>query len=303
TDGVAVQEAERLTRLLSASPDIVVTALTSAESAAALRTGKVAMVVTPVPQGDANTGDALPGFNCRFDPMRPESRMARLVFNDYLQRGLGRADVASLTDVKVTEQGSRYVDFLVPGLIGMSLMGGGFFGVGIAIVVARARRLLKMFAATPMKRSHYLLSFIFSRLIFWVLEIGALILFARLAFGFRIHGAVLSMIFLLFLGGFTFAGIGLLVAARPKTIQGVSGLSNLVMIPMWLLSGTFFSPARFPDFLQPFISALPLTALNSALRAVMNDGATLTSHWTEVCILLAWGVLSFVITLKIFRWQ
>ena len=98
-------------------------------------------------------------------------------------------------------------------------------------------------------------------------------------------------------------GIGLLVASRAKTMETVSGLMNLVMLPMWVLSGIFFSSERFPDAVQPFIQALPLTALIDALRAVMLEGASLASQWPEVAILAAWGLVSFVLALRLFRWS
>jgi ABC-type multidrug transport system permease subunit len=104
-------------------------------------------------------------------------------------------------------------------------------------------------------------------------------------------------------GALTFSGLGLLVAARPRTIEGVSGLMNVVMMPMWLLSGTFFSNARFPDALQPFVQALPLTALNDALRAVMLEGAGITAIAGETAILVAWGLAAFVAALWLFRWR
>lgn len=195
------------------------------------------------------------------------------------------------------------MDFLVPGLIGMNMMGSGLWGLGFTVVIARSRKLLKRFAATPMKRSHYLLSFMLSRLVFLVLEVAAVVVFARIVFGFTVRGSWLGLALITLLGGFTFSGIGLLVAARPTTIEGVSGLMNFIMLPMWLLSGTFFSSERFPQIFQPFIKALPLTALNTVLRSVMNEGATLWSNWIPVSILLAWCVVSFVIALKIFRWQ
>jgi ABC-type multidrug transport system permease subunit len=220
-----------------------------------------------------------------------------------LQRGKGRTDVAQIAEQKVTEPGARYVDFLVPGLIGMNMMGSGLWGLGFTIVIARSRKLLKRFAATPMRRSHYLLSFMLSRLIFLVLEVAAVIVFAALAFGFTVRGSWLSLGLVTVLGGFTFSGIGLLVAARPTTIEGVSGLMNFIMLPMWLLSGTFFSSERFPEVLQPFIKALPLTALNDVLRALMNEGATLASMWIPIGVLLAWCLISFVVALKIFKWQ
>jgi len=279
--------------LLSRSPDITATVMSPDQATQALRSGKVAIVVKPK---DDN-------FEYRFDPTRPESRTARLLVDDVLQRGKGRADVVSVGDETITEPGARYVDFLVPGLIGMNLMGSGLWGLGFTVVIARSRKVLKRFAATPMRRSHYLLSFMLSRLVFLVLEVAAVVIFATLAFGFTVRGSWLSVALITMLGGFTFSGIGLLVAARPTTIEGVSGLMNFIMLPMWLLSGTFFSSERFPHVLQPFIQALPLTALNNLLRALMNEGAPLMSNWIPIAILLAWCVVSFVVALKIFKWQ
>ena len=287
---------ERVTEtagVLSRSSEITARVLTPEQAALALRSGKVSIVVKP------ENG----AYAYRFDPTRPESRTARLILDNVLQRGKGRADVVSVGEEKVTEPGARYVDFLVPGLIGMNLMGSGLWGLGFTVVVARSRKLLKRFAATPMRRSHYLLSFMLSRLVFLLLEVGAVIVFAWLVFGFTVRGSWLSVALIAMLGGFTFSGIGLLVAARPTTIEGVSGLMNFIMLPMWLLSGTFFSSERFPQFLQPFIQALPLTALNNILRALMNEGTSLSSNWMPISIMLAWCLVSFVVALKIFKWQ
>ena len=285
--------ANQVAQLLSASPDVTAMVMSPTEAAQALRSGKVSIVVKP--QNDS--------VDYRFDPTRPESRTARLIVDDALQRGTGRTDVVKIGEEKVTEPGARYVDFLVPGLIGMNLMGSGLWGLGFTVVIARSRRILKRFAATPMRRSHYLFSFMLSRLVFLVLEVAAVVVFAWLAFGFTVRGSWLTLILVTMLGGFTFSGIGMLVAARPTTIEGVSGLMNFIMLPMWLLSGTFFSSERFPQVLQPFIQALPLTALNNVLRSVMNEGAALTSNWIPISILLAWCVVSFIIALKIFKWQ
>jgi len=286
-------ESSEIAGVLSRSPDITATVLSPDEAARALRSGKVSLVVK-------TNND---GVEYRFDPTRPESRAARLIVDDVLQRGVGRTDVVKVGEERITEPGARYVDFLVPGLIGMNMMGSGLWGLGFAVVIARSRKLLKRFAATPMRRSHYLLSFMLSRLIFLVLEVAAVIVFAWLVFGFTVRGSWLSLSLITVLGGFTFSGIGLLVAARPTTIEGVSGLMNFIMLPMWLLSGTFFSSERFPQVLQPFIKALPLTALNNVLRALMNEGASLSSNWIPISVLLAWCLISFVVALKIFRWQ
>jgi ABC-2 type transport system permease protein len=282
-----------IANVLTNSSEITASVLSPDEATKALRSGKVSIVVKP--QNDS--------FEYRFDPTRPESRTARLILDDVLQRAKGRTDVVSVGEQKVTETGARYVDFLVPGLIGMNLMGSGLWGLGFTIVIARSRKLLKRFAATPMRRSHYLLSFMLSRLVFLLLEVAAVVAFAWLVFGFTVRGSWLSVSLITLLGGFTFSGIGLLVAARPTTIEGVSGLMNFIMLPMWLLSGTFFSSERFPQVFQPFIKALPLTALNTLLRAVMNEGSSLWASWMNISILLAWLLVSFVVALKIFRWQ
>jgi ABC-2 type transport system permease protein len=275
------------------------------EAAAALRTGTVALVVRPTPTGPGEVGPASSGrsFDYSFDPTRPESQKARLVVNDALERAAGRADVVAVQEQTVTQPGARYIDWLIPGLIGMNLMGSGLWGLGFAVVNARTRKLLKRLAATPMRRSHFLLSFMLSRLVFLVLEVGAVLGFAWLAFGVTVHGSFLSLLFVALLGALSFAGIGLLVASRPETIEGVSGLMNLVMLPMWLLSGTFFSAARFPESLQPFIKALPLTALNDSLRAIINEGEPLMASWGALAVLAAWGIASFVLALRLFRWQ
>jgi ABC-type multidrug transport system permease subunit len=282
-----------LANVLAHSPEITATVLDPDEAARALRSGKVAIVVEPRDNS----------YSLRFDPTRPESRTARLIVDDVLQRAKGRTDVFTVGEERITEPGARYVDFLVPGLIGMNLMGSGLWGLGFTIVIARSRKLLKRLAATPMRRSQYLLSFMLSRLVFLLLEVAAVVVFAWLVFGFTVRGSWLSVSIITLLGGFTFSGIGLLVAARPTTIEGVSGLMNFIMLPMWLLSGTFFSSERFPQVFQPFIKALPLTAVNTLLRAVMNEGAPLGANWIHVAILLAWLVISFVVALKIFRWQ
>ena len=177
------------------------------------------------------------------------------------------------------------------------------WGLGFAVVQARTRKLLKLLAATPMRRTHFLLSFMLSRLIFLVLEVVAVIGFGWIAFGVSVRGSILALGLISLVGAMSFAGLGLLVAARPQTIEGVSGLMNLVMLPMWLLSGTFFAATRFPEFWQPVIQALPLTALNDALRATINEGLPLTSSLPDMLVMVVWGSVSFLLALRWFRWQ
>jgi len=285
--------AERALAVLKASPDLAVSALTDEEVTARLRSGRIDVAV--IPDGA--------GYVFRYDATRPQSRTARLTAADALERGLGRQDVAVIRDRTKVELGARYIDFLIPGLLSMNLMGSGMWGIGYNVVNARTRKLLKRLVVTPMRRSHFLLSFMFSRLGFLALEMFAVIGFARLVFGVTIHGSVAAFAFIILLGTQAFAGLGLLVAARTNSVEGVSGWINFVMMPMWLLSGTFFSYERFPAITHPFIRCLPLTALNDALRAVMNDGTPLANSWFELSVLAAWGLVSFVVALKIFKWQ
>jgi ABC-type multidrug transport system permease subunit len=280
---------------LAESSELNVQLMTPEEAHNSLRTGRIALVLV--------AGEGSSDFEFRFDPTRPDSQIARLKVDTALQRALGRKDVAAVRDEVFSEPGARYIDFLIPGLIGLNLMGSGMWGLGFVVVQARTNKLLKRYAATPMRRSHFLLSFMFSRLGFLVFDVAAVIVFGWLVFDVAVHGSFLALAITSLIGGLAFSGIGLLVASRPKTIEGVSGLMNLVMVPMWVVSGTFFSSARFPDFLQPFIRALPLTALNDSLRLVMNEGAALASAWPQIATLAAWGLVSFAIALRIFRWQ
>ena len=307
-DGGGSTRAAEIAGALSRSPEIEAAVLSPDAAAKALRTGKIALILRersgkwgPGPAG--TDGAVLPEVEYRFDPTRPESRIARLTADEALQRELGRKDIVEGRDETVTEPGARYIDFLIPGLIGLNLMGSGMWGLGFSVVQARTRKLLKRFAATPMRRSHYLLSFMLSRMVFLFLEVAAVVVFAWLVFKVKVQGSMIDLAAVAIIGAVTFAGIGLLVASRPKTIEGVSGWMNLVMLPMWLVSGTFFSASRFPDFLQPLIKALPLTALNESLRAVMNEGASIGASWQQLAILVAWGLVSFTVALRIFRWQ
>ena len=277
---------------LAASPRLVPAVLDTATARLRLKTGRVALLVVP--------GDPVV---YRYDSTRTESRLARLEVDDALQRARGRKDLIAVRDDRAVAPGSRYIDFLIPGLLGMNLLGSGIWGVGFSVVQARQRKLLKRYLATPMRRSHYLLSFIISRLVFLIVEVVALVGFGWLLFGVAVRGSFASLAGLTVLGSFAFAGLGLLVASRAKTIEGVSGLMNLVMLPMWILSGTFFSYSRFPNAMIPFVKALPLTALNDALRAVMIDGAAVTALGTPIVIVVAWGAVSFVVALRIFRWR
>jgi ABC-type multidrug transport system permease subunit len=277
---------------LAKNPSVHVRWLNAQEAHEALRGGKVSLVVGA---GQSRTYE--------FDPTRPESRMARAFVDDALQRAEGRADPTLVKDRLMTEPGSRYIDFLIPGLLGFNLMSSGLWGVGFVLVEMRVRKLIKRMTATPMARTHFLLSFVLVRGLFLLGELPLLLAFAYWVFDVPIRGSLLLIVGLSTLGSLVFAGMGLLVGCRAQNTHTVAGLVNLVSLPMAISSGVFFSSARFPDIFQPLIKALPLTALIDAVRAVMLDGVGPAAIASQVAVLLVWGAVSFGVALRLFRWQ
>lgn len=283
-----------LVSALRRAADLEVRVMRDSAAQEALRTGDVALVAVPSADG---------GVEYRYDDTRPESRTARLLVNDALQRAEGRRDPVIVGDRLVRERGARYIDFLIPGLLGMNLMGSGIWGLGFAIVDARKKRLLKRLIATPMSRFQYLASFALSRLTLLFVEVGLLLGFAVLVFGVPLRGSLPLLVLICLVSSLSFASLGLLIASRAQTMEGASGLMNLVMLPMWIFSGVFFSASRFPETIQPLIQALPLTAVIDALRANILRGAGWETVAPELGIISSWLVLSFVLALKLFRWR
>jgi ABC-2 type transport system permease protein len=239
----------------------------------------------------------------RYDPTNEEARRGRLVLNDLLEHDYGRADRLTTKDDYITAPGSRYVDFLVPGLLGMNLLGSGVWGLGFALVDLRRKRLLKRLVATPMSRAQFFTSFLLSRLVVLSFEVIALVGFGVVAFHVPLRGSLWALFFIAVFGALSFSGLGLLVGTRAKTVEAVSGLANAIMLPMWVLSGTFFSASHFPDAMQPIVRALPLTAVNDALRANMLQGTPLSALWPQLGVIAFWIVLCYAVAMKLFRWK
>lgn len=237
----------------------------------------------------------------RFDPQRSEAELARLRVEQALFLPPETRNVFQAEEVK--ETGTRYIDWLFPGLLGMNLMGTGIWGIGFALADTRQKKLLRRLLVTPMRKTSFLLSFLLSRMVFLVFEVVFLALFAIFVLGVPLRGSVLTFGLLCLLGTATFAALGILIASRARTIEGVSGLMNLCMMPMWLFSGVFFSYERFPDATHAVLQWLPLTALNDALRAVMLDGSSLAAVLPQMGVQSLWLVVTFVLALRIFRWE
>jgi ABC-type multidrug transport system permease subunit len=288
------EPAKALLAKLEADPSVKASLQEKDASLKRLRTSKTDAIV--VPRLGSN-----PDHEYLFDATRSESVLARNAADRALLRSASQAPAP--VETAVTEPGGRYIDFLIPGLLGMNLLGGGLFGVGFAVGDMRVRKLLKRFQATPMRRTDFMLSLMISRLVFTLIDIGLLLGFAYLIFGVKVRGNPVVFLALIALGGVCFAGIGLLLGSRARTMETIAGLVNATMLPMYVLSGVFFSSARFPEGMQPVLQLLPLTALNDGLRAVMNDGAGWEALPFPLLVLSAWGIISFALALRIFRWR
>jgi ABC-2 type transport system permease protein len=291
--GAGSQRAEALLQRSHRQPPFKIQIQNAEDARKGFRLGKYDLVIEPDSKG---------GFEYHYDPARPESVLAKAEVDDALQAAAGRKDAVATSAVTSSEPGSRYIDFLIPGLLGMNLMNSGMWGIGFALVDMRQRKLLKRFVGTPMRRGDFLLALMSSRLVLMVIEIGLLLVFGILAFHMRVLGSLFSITVIGALGAITFGCVGLLTASRAQKIESASGLINLVMMPMWIFSGVFFSYERFPAMIHPVIKALPLTALNDALRASILEGTPLLHQWPRLLVMILWGGISFVLAVKWFRW-
>jgi ABC-type multidrug transport system permease subunit len=285
-------ESRAIRDALAAQPDIKVRELEPSDEERALREGEVHLVIVPTTP---------PTY--RFDPGRVESRTARLLADDALKRGAGRADPWVAHEEPQQIPGSRYIDWLIPGLVGLGIMSTSMWGIGFSVAQSRMRKVLKLLVATPMRRRDYLGAQMLARMMFLAPEVTVPVVFGVFVLNMPMRGSIAALVVVSVIGAVAFGALGLFVASRARTFEAISGLMNVSMLPMWLLSGVFFSAANFPDSVQPFIQALPLTALNDALRAVILEGSSLGVIQAELWILLTWGVLSFAIALRLFRWR
>jgi ABC-2 type transport system permease protein len=283
----------QLTQALAADKGLTAATMDEAEGTHELATGHILLLA--IQRAD--------GVAYKYDDTNPDARTARLLADRAIQAAAGRHDAVSAQNELVHETGARYIDFVVPGLLGMNLMGSAMWGLGFSIVEARQKKLLKRLVASPMPKWQYLASYLNSRMAMLIIEVGAFLGFARVAFGVPFRGSLVQLVLLCLMTSLAFSGLGLLVSSRARTMEAVSGLMNLVMLPMWILSGVFFSATRFPAVIQPLVRALPLTAAIDAMRGNMLQGTSMGQMMPQIGILLAWFVVPFAVSLRIFRWR
>jgi ABC-2 type transport system permease protein len=283
----------QLAQALAADKGLTAATMDEAEGTHELATGRILLLA--IQRAD--------GVAYKYDDTNPDARTARLLADRAVEAAAGRRDAVPSANELIHETGARYIDFVVPGLLGMNLMGSAMWGLGFAIVEARQKKLLKRLVASPMPKWQYLASYLISRMAMLIIEVGAFLGFARVAFGVPFRGSLAQLVLLCLLTSMAFSGLGLLVSSRARTMEAVSGLMNLVMLPMWILSGVFFSATRFPAVIQPLVRALPLTAAIDAMRGNMLQGTGLGQMMPQVGILLVWFVVPFAVSLRIFRWR
>ncbi len=285
-------QAPKAEALLSSS-EVSAKQMPLAEAMLALKNARVDLVVR-------QSGEVV---DYVFDPAQSKSPLAQRVVDDILQSAANTTPKLSTRSVVSNLQGGRYIDFLIPGLIGLNLMGSSMWGVGYNLVVARKRKLLRRYAVTPMVRWHFLLSYFISRCLFLAFELTTLVLFGYLAFGAEVQGSLGLLALFGVFGAASFAGISLMIGARVENTETANGWMNLVQMPMWVFGGAFFSYERFPEWTHQIIQLLPLAALTDALRAIYSAEASLTTLLVPALVLLTWGCAGFAFALKSFRWQ
>jgi len=283
----------QLTRALAADEGLTATTMDEPTGTRALATGSILLLAIQQPDGVAY----------KYDDSNPDARTARLLADRAIQAAAGRRDAIHAENQQIHEPGARYIDFVVPGLLGMNLMGSAIWGIGFSIVEARQKKLLKRLVASPMRRWQFLAAYLISRLAMLILEVAAFLGFARLMFAVPFRGSLWQLALLCVLASLSFSALGLLVSSGARTMEAASRLMNLVMLPMWILSGVFFSASRFPSVIQPVVRALPLTAAIDALRGNMLQGMNLGQMMAPIAILLAWVAIPFAVSLCIFRWR
>jgi ABC-2 type transport system permease protein len=233
-----------------------------------------------------------------FDPLNPDAQLLHLL----LERELAGAKNENAAVEPLETKGTRYIDFLIPGMIALGIMNSCLWGIGWTLIETRMKKLLRRMVATPMNKSVFMLSQIITRIVLGAVETVLLLVFAYFYFGTVITGSIGAFVLVFLTGIFAFAGIGILSASRASKTEVANGIVNAVTLTMTILSGIFFNYHNFPDWTIPIIQALPLTLLADAIRSIFIEGAGLADIAVPILILLATGFVTSVIGLRIFKW-
>jgi ABC-2 type transport system permease protein len=234
-----------------------------------------------------------------FDPHNADAQLTHLIIDRAINL---KSNIAPSAVSALTSRGTRYIDFLIPGLIALGILNSCLWGIGWNLIEFRMKKLLRRMVATPMKKSSFLISLIITRIILSSVESSILFLFAFLYFGTIIEGSIFAFVLVYLAGIFAFSGVAILTASRTQNSQVGNGLINAVSLPMMILSGIFFSYQNFPSWAIPFIKSLPLTMVADSIRAIFIEGASLQQTMLPILFLSLIGAITFGIGLKLFKW-
>ncbi len=283
----------RVEEKLGTDPQIKLRRGSAEDLGVKMKRGEISLIVRAQDAGS---------FVYQLDSSNPEALRARGYVDDIVQAVGGRQDPVRAETEAVLAEGGRYVDFLIPGLLGLSIMSSSLFGVGMTLVSNRKENLLKRYIATPMPTHDFILSHICGRLMILVAEFTAVMAAGFLIFRFQVYGSWLSYGLFAVLGAGAFTGIALLCASRTRSIAMISGLTNLISLPMMMLSGVFFSKNNFPEWLIKVTNFLPLTALNDGLRKIALEGLPLSALGFEAAVLGFYLVVGSLAAQRLFKW-
>ncbi len=233
-----------------------------------------------------------------FDPNNAEANYA------YLQLSAAvKGEAPDPGNITILEQGgTRYIDFLVPGLLAMGVMMSCMWGISYSNVDRRNKKLLRRMVATPMKKYNYVASQLISRLMLSTIEVLLLVGITKWIFDISITGSILAVVLLVIAGNVAFTGLAILIASRTSNTQIANGLINLVVMPMMIMSGIYFSYHNFPDFMIAIIQFFPLTILADSIRSVFLEGATLLNVLPELIGLFAFGLILYAAGIRVYKW-
>jgi ABC-2 type transport system permease protein len=235
-----------------------------------------------------------------FDPQSADARFNYIMLSSAINH---ERIIQDTTSVQILSQkGTRYIDFLIPGLLALGIMNDFLWGIGYGLIEIRTKKLLRRMVAAPMKKSLFVFSHFFARITLAIFEAVVLLLFSWVYFRIQIQGSFTAFIMLLLAGSFCFAGISILVASRTSSSRIGNSLINLISMPMMILSGIFFSYHNFPDFIIPVIQKLPLTMLADSLRGIMIEGTGLVENMPQFLFLSGLGTICFLVGIRIYKW-
>ena len=223
------------------------------------------------------------------------------VVNGFNEEVVGESGAVSVVKEGVSTENVRFIDFLTPGMIGMTIMWVNL-GVGFLLVTWREQGILRRLGVTPLRPASLIITQAASFAVVSLAQVLAILLVGRLVFNVEVAGSYLWLAITIFLGLAAMLSIGYVIGSALKSSTSVNAIINLVAFPMIFLGGSYF-PLDAPTVLEPVVQAIPLTHLNDALRAIVNHADGVSDLWLSWTVLAVWIGAGFILSMRLFRWQ